>query len=158
MGENDARGSKKPADEPSGDGVSQASLLVKKIGEALVPFSVTAGRLIGFFAFAGAVIVWTRFYALGVPPDQAVKAVPRNELVATGSSLLLLFGFFWARAVPAPYLVDRGGRATPKMLRGLVGLGGLESGVAIASAGGGGGSRQGIRGALLLRSGRVAFG
>src|SRR5260221_13891184 len=158
MGENDAPGSKKPADEPSGDGVSQASLLVKKIGEALVPIFVTAGSLIGFVAFAGAVIVWTRFYAVGVPTDQAVKAVAGNDLVATVSSLLLLFGFFGALAVLATYLVDRGGRATPKMLRALVGLVALESGVAIAIAEGVGGSRQGIAAALLLLSALVAFG
>ena len=157
MSENDAPGSDEPADR-SGNGVSQASLLLKKIGETLVPILVTAGSLIGFVAFAGAVIVWTRFYALEVPPDQAVKAVPRSELVATGSSLLLLFGFFGALAVLATYLVDRGGRATPRMLRALVGLAAVESGVAIAIVAGVDGSRREIAAALLLLSALVAFG
>ncbi|MGV1048271.1 MAG: OmpA family protein [Solirubrobacterales bacterium] len=81
---------------------------------------ITAGSLVGFVAFAGAVIVWTRFQAINVPPDQAVKAMPREELVATGSSLLLIFGFFGVLTVLAAYLVDRSGRATPGMVRWLL--------------------------------------
>ncbi|HSR93300.1 MAG TPA: OmpA family protein [Solirubrobacterales bacterium] len=111
--------------------------LLRKAGEALVPIFVTAGSLLGFVAFAGAVIVWTRFFALEVPPDQAVKAVPRSELVATGSSVLLLFGFFGALAVLATYLVDRSGRATQGMQRMLLALATVESGIAIALVPGG---------------------
>jgi hypothetical protein len=77
------------------------------------------------------VIVWTRFQAVDVPPDQAVKAMPREELVATGSSLLLVFGFFGVLAVLATYLVDRSGRATPGMARWLLVLLGAEGVVAM---------------------------
>jgi outer membrane protein OmpA-like peptidoglycan-associated protein/uncharacterized membrane protein YiaA len=94
--------------------------LFQKAGEALVPVLVTAGSLIGFVAFAGAVIVWTRFSAAKVPADQAVAALPQDELVAIGSSLLLIFGFFGALAVLAIFLIDRGGRTTPGMSRGLL--------------------------------------
>jgi hypothetical protein len=94
--------------------------LLEGAAKALMPVLLTGASLIGFVAFSGAVIVWTRFNAIGVPPDQAVRAVPRNELVATGSSLLLLFGFFGVLAVVATYLVDRGGRATPGMSRALL--------------------------------------
>lgn len=87
---------------------------------------ITAGSLVGFVAFAGAVIVWTRFQAINVPPDQAVKAMPQEELVATGSSLLLIFGFFGVLALLASYLVDRSGRATPGMIRWLLVLLGAE--------------------------------
>ncbi len=114
-----------------------AAALLRKAGEALVPIFVTAGSLLGFVAFAGAVIVWTRFFALEVPPDQAVKAVPRSELVATGSSVLLLFGFFGTLAVLATYLVDRSGRATQGMQRMLLALTTVESGIAIAVVPGG---------------------
>ncbi len=99
--------------------------------KALIPVFLTGASLIGFVAFAGAVIVWTRFDAIGVPPEQVVKAVPRSELVATGSSLLLLFGFFGVLAVLATYLVDRGGRATPGMSRALLLLVALEGVIAI---------------------------
>lgn len=94
--------------------------LLQAAGARLVPLVVSASALLGFVAFAGAVIVWTRFFAVKVPSDQVVTAVPRSELIATGSSLLLLFGFFGVLAVLATYLVDRGGRATPGMARGLL--------------------------------------
>lgn len=94
--------------------------LLQGAGERLLPVLITAGSMIGFVAFAGSVIVWTRFYALNVPPDQAVAAFPRSELVAIGASLLLLYGFFGALAVLAVYLIDRGGRATPGMSLGLL--------------------------------------
>lgn len=94
--------------------------LLKGAGQQLLPVLITAGSLVGFVAFAGAVIVWTRFSAAKVPPDQAVAALPQNELVAVGSSLLLLFGFFGVLAVLGVFLIDRGGRATPGMSRALV--------------------------------------
>lgn len=108
-----------------GDGQREGSKwasLLQAAGARLVPLVVSASALLGFVAFAGAVIVWTRFFALKVPPDQVVTAVPRSELVATGSSLLLLFGFFGVLALLATYLIDRGGRATPGMARGLLAL------------------------------------
>lgn len=105
-------------------------LLKSTIGQ-LIPLVLTGASLIGFVAFAGAVIVWTRFDAIGVPPDQAVRAVPRSELVATGSSLLLLFGFFGVLAVLATYLVDRRGRATPGMSRILLLVVAVEGVIAI---------------------------
>jgi outer membrane protein OmpA-like peptidoglycan-associated protein len=94
--------------------------LLSAIGQQLVPVLLTAGSLIGFVAFAGGVIVWTRFSAAKVPPDQAVNAVPRDELVAIGSALLLLFGFFGVLALVSAFLVDRAGRATPGMARGFL--------------------------------------
>jgi len=127
-----------------------AAALLRKAGEALVPIFVTAGSLLGFVAFAGAVIVWTRFFALEVPPDQAVKAVPRSELVATGSSVLLLFGFFGTLAVLATYLVDRSGRATQGMQRMLLALTTVESGIAIAVVPGGWGSGKVFAVVLLV--------
>lgn len=94
--------------------------LLKEAGKTLMPVLLTGASLIGFVAFAGAVIVWTRFSAAQVPADQAVAALPQTELVAVGSSVLLLFGFFGALAALAVFLIDRGGRATPGMSRGLL--------------------------------------
>lgn len=109
--------------------------VVKEAGKQLVGVLLTGAGLIGFVAFAGAVIVWTRFEAIEVPPDQVVKAVPRDELVASGASLLLIFGFFGALAVLATYLVDRGGRATPGMSRVLLALVAAEGIAAIVLTG-----------------------
>lgn len=94
--------------------------LLKEATKQLIPVLLTAGSLVGFVAFAGGVIVWTRFSAAKVPPDQAVNAVPRDELVAIGSALLLLFGFFGALALVCVFLIDRGARATPGMARALL--------------------------------------
>lgn len=105
-------------------------LLKSAVGQ-LIPIVITGASLIGFVAFAGAVIVWTRLFAIEVPPDQAVKAVPRAELVATGSSILLLFGFFGVLTVVTTYLVDRDGRATPGMSRALMVLLAVEGATAI---------------------------
>jgi len=87
-----------------------------------MPVLLTGASLIGFVAFAGGVIVWTRFSAAKVPPDQAVNAVPRDELVAIGSAILLLFGFFGVLALVGAFLVDRGARATPGMARWLLAI------------------------------------
>lgn len=83
---------------------------------------VSAVISVGFVAFAGKAVLWTRFSALQVPPDQVVKAVPQGEAVAIGASILFIFGFFGALAAIALYLVDRGARATLGMARALLGL------------------------------------
>jgi flagellar motor protein MotB len=114
--------SKQPGSKKGGESPPESAwtgLLKSAVGQ-LIPIVLTGASLIGFVAFAGAVIVWTRFYAIEVPQDQAVKAVPQSELVATGSSVLLLFGFFGVLAIVATYLVDRSGRATPGMSRALL--------------------------------------
>jgi hypothetical protein len=87
-----------------------------KVGPLLVSLIVS----VGFVAFAGKAVLWARFDALQVPPDQVVNAVPEAEAVAVGASMLLVFGLLGALAVLGIYLVDRGGRATPGMSRGLL--------------------------------------
>lgn len=56
---------------------------------------------IGFVIFFGGFIVWTRFDAAGLPANEAVAQVPRNELVVTGASFLVpaLLGALLAAAV-----------------------------------------------------------
>jgi outer membrane protein OmpA-like peptidoglycan-associated protein len=117
----------KPKQSPWADLLSGA-------GKQLMPILLTAGSLIGFVAFAGGVIVWTRFSAAKVPPDQAVNAVPRDELVAIGSALLLLFGFFGVLALIGAFLVDRGARATPGMARALLVLFMVEAAITVVIA------------------------
>ena len=110
---------------------SASTALLREAAKALIPIFLTGASLIGFVAFAGAVIIWTRFDAIEVPADQAVKAVPQAELVATGSSVLLIFGFFGVLAIIAAYLIDRSGRATPGMNRALLVLLAVEGCTAI---------------------------
>lgn len=44
---------------------------------------------IGFVIFFGGFIVWARFKAVGLPANEAVAQVPRNDLVVTGASFLV---------------------------------------------------------------------
>jgi hypothetical protein len=104
---------------------------VKAAGDKLAPLLISAIVSVGFVAFAGKAVLWVRFTALQVPADQVVKAVPQSEAVAVGASMLMIFGFLGALATLALYLVDRGGRATAGMSRGLVAILALEAAVAI---------------------------
>jgi hypothetical protein len=67
----------------------------------------------------------------GRPGRQGSSA---SEAVATGASILLIFGFFGALATVTLYLVDRGGRATLGVSRALLALVTLEGGGAIILA------------------------
>jgi outer membrane protein OmpA-like peptidoglycan-associated protein len=97
------------------------------LGPALVSLVVS----VGFVAFAGKAVLWARFSALDVPADQVVKAVPQDEAVAVGASFLLLFGLAGLLAALGVYLIDRSGRATPGMSRGLLAILAVEVLVAI---------------------------
>ncbi len=131
------KGSGPPKDEAPKDSADASSALglLKSAVTAALPVVVSAVVSVGFVAFAGSVIVWTRYFAAHVPPDQAVSAFPRHELVAIGASLLVLCGFFGALAVLAIFLIDRHGRATPGMSRGLIVLVMFEGIAVIAFAG-----------------------
>jgi outer membrane protein OmpA-like peptidoglycan-associated protein len=132
MAEDQEQGSPKDkgAGKKAGGGSTAPELLKSAMGTA-VPLIVSAVVSVGFVAFAGKAVLWTRFTALQVPAEQVVKAVPQGEAVATGASILLIFGFFGALATVALYLVDRGGRATLGMSRALLAVVVLEGGAAI---------------------------
>jgi flagellar motor protein MotB len=126
------KGSEKPK---SGDSAkapeSPWTGLWKSAADKLGPLLVSLVVSVGFVAFAGKAVLWVRFDALGVPPDQVVKAVPEGEAVAVGASMLLLFGLVGLLAAISIYLVDRGGRATPGMSRSLLVVFAVEALVAI---------------------------
>jgi outer membrane protein OmpA-like peptidoglycan-associated protein len=109
--------------------------LLESAGQKAVTLLISAGGLLGFVAFAGSIVLWSRFFAIHVPPDQVVAAVPQGESIAVGAVMLLLFGFFGALATIAVYLIDRGGRATPGMSRALLVILTIEAAIAIWIAG-----------------------
>lgn len=100
--------------------------LVRGLGHTVVPIVLTAGGLLGFVALAGSAIVWTRFSAAGVPPDQVVAIYPRAELIAIASALLLIFGLVGLLAVALCYLIEPKGRASLGMTRCLLTVMGAE--------------------------------
>lgn len=115
------------AGKPDGGGVEEAkspesawTALLKSLGEKVLTALFTVGGLATFAAFAGTLVLWSRFDALQLPADQIVEVIPRTEAVTVGTTILLLFGFCGAAAALAVYLIDRGGRATPGMSRGVL--------------------------------------
>ena len=117
----------KSAGKPDGSGAEETkppesawTALLKTLGEKALTALFTVGGLAAFAAFAGSLVLWTRFEALGLPADQIVDLIPREEAITTGTTILLLFGFCGAVAALAVYLIDRGGRATPGMSRGVL--------------------------------------
>lgn len=131
--------------------------LLKTARDTVVPVIVSAVISVGFVAFAGKVVLWVRFRALEVPQDQVVAAVPQSEAVAVGASILLIFGFFGALATLGAYLVDRGGRATPGMVRALLALATLESVVAVVMVTGASPGDRVLAALLVVITGCAAF-
>lgn len=114
-------GAKAPGGPPGGESPDgDWTELLRSLGRTLVTAAISAGSLLGFVAFIGSVALWTRFSAVQVAPDQVVAVAPKTEALAIGSVMLLLFGLFGALAAIAIYLIDRKGRATPGMSRGLL--------------------------------------
>jgi hypothetical protein len=82
--------------------------------------------LLGFVTVVGGAIEWTRFDALGLPADQAVAAIPKQQLLTVGAWSVVVFVLAGAIAVGIAYAIDRQGQAAPRMaayLGGLVVLG-----------------------------------
>lgn len=87
--------------------------------EALPAIGSLVG-FVGFVAVLGGAIQWVRFWAAGLPADQAMRVVPRPELVAIGAVSLVGFLVAGLLAVLLVYLLDRRGDATLRTLWGLV--------------------------------------
>jgi hypothetical protein len=116
---------------PANGTQKELSEWAKSARSTLVPLLVSAVVSVGFVAFAGKAVLWTRFEAIQVPGDQVVNVVSQGEAVAVGASVLFIFAMLGALAAVAAYLVERRGRATAGMSRGLVVILGVEAGVAI---------------------------
>lgn len=55
----------------------------------VLSFVGTGIGLIGFVVFFGGFVLWTRFDEIGLPADEAVWHVPKDDLVTTGASFLV---------------------------------------------------------------------
>ncbi len=110
---------KEAAPEAPGAGGGLLSKLADLAVQALPAIGSAVGFL-GFVAFVGAAIEWIRFSAAGLPADQAVRVVPRQELVTIGAAALVGYTAGALLAVLVVYLLDRQGNATVATLRGLV--------------------------------------
>jgi len=63
-------------------------------------------------SFTGGAILWARFDAADIPADQAVAAVPREELVTVGAASLAGFLVVGGLALVVSYLCDSSGLAS----------------------------------------------
>ena len=92
-----------------------------------LPAIAGAISLLGFVALVGGAIEWVRFWSAGLPADQAVRAVPKPELVTIGAVSLVGYSILGLLVVLGLYLIDKRGNATLGTLRGLFALAVLES-------------------------------
>lgn len=83
-----------PAEEDSADGrpgtagKSDQNQLLSSLMPVLTVIGTGIGVL-GFVIFFGGFIAWTRFDAAGLPANEAVAQIPRNDLIVTGASFLV---------------------------------------------------------------------
>ena len=85
-----------------------------------VPAIASAIGFAGFVAVVGGAIEWVRFWSAGLPADQAVKVIPKQELVTIGAVALIAFTLAGLVAVLVVYVLDDKGDVSVPTLRGLV--------------------------------------
>ena len=73
---------------------------------AVVAGLLTAVGSLTFVAAVGGAVVWVRYYAAQLPADQALAALPRGELIASGAVLLAAFAVLGLAAVACVYILD----------------------------------------------------
>ena len=113
---------KEEAKEDGGES-SLTGITVKVLGAIATGVGVT-----GAVVVVGAAIFWARFDAIGVPPVQAVTAIPRTELLVQGAQEMIIFVLIGLGAALLIALADPKGAITYGT---LFVLGGLVLGAAI---------------------------
>jgi hypothetical protein len=92
----------------------------------LIPTALRAAALIvvslGSVAAVGALMLWIRFDAAGLPADQAISVVPREDLVVVGGVLLAQYVLIGVAAVLLVRFRDPFGNASPATRRALADL------------------------------------
>jgi hypothetical protein len=81
---------------------SPAQATQSSFANVLVPVLSVIGTgigALGFVIFFGGFILWTQFDSAGLPANEAVAQVPRNDLVVTGASFLVTAFLFGLGAV-----------------------------------------------------------
>ncbi len=102
--------------EAGGEG-SLTDLVVKVLGAVAAGVGVT-----GAVVVVGAAIFWARFDAIGIPPIQAVTAIPRTELLVQGAQEMTIFVLIGLGAALFIALADPKGDITYGTILVLVGL------------------------------------
>ncbi len=85
----------------------------------------------GLVTAIGGATLWARFHAAELPADQAVAAVPNQELVVVGAVALVGFLAAGIAALVGVYALDQCGTAGRRTRRGLLTLAVAEIAVAV---------------------------
>jgi hypothetical protein len=92
----------------------------------LIPAALRAAALIvislGSVAALGALMLWIRFDAAGLPADHAISVVPREDLLVVGGVLLAQYVLIGVAAVMIVRFRDPFGNASPATRRALADL------------------------------------
>jgi hypothetical protein len=107
-------------EQPKGAFARLADLAV-----AALPPLVSAIGVVTFVALIGGAIQWVRFWAAGLPADQAVRAMPKQELVVIGAVSLVGFLLAGVLVVLVVFLIVRQAldeNVTPRVLLALTTL------------------------------------
>jgi hypothetical protein len=110
---------------PGANGAAESPGMWSRLAELAwqaVPAIASAIGVVTFVALIGGAIQWIRFTAAGIPADQAVRVMPKQELVTIGAVSLVSFMLAGLVTVLVVFLIDKRGNATTPTLRGLVGL------------------------------------
>jgi hypothetical protein len=97
---------KEEAEKDAGES-SLTAITVKVLGAIATGVGVT-----GAVVVVGAAIFWARFDAIGVPPVQAVTAIPRTELLVQGAQEMIIFVLIGLGAALLIALADPRGTIT----------------------------------------------
>ena len=97
-------------------------------------FAIAIGGAIlslGFVAFVGGIVLWSRFDAAQLPADQAVALQPRSDLVTVGAIALVFFVLGGLVAVLLLRALDQHGNPTFHTRNGLIAVAALEIAAAL---------------------------
>jgi hypothetical protein len=112
-------GSEQPNGHSAGTQVAEA--MTANLVRLVAALGTTAG-FVTLVAGTGGALLWVRFWSAGLPADQALAVVPRNQLVAAGAVTLGVYIVLALIAVAMVYAIESGGRATSGMRIGLAGI------------------------------------
>jgi outer membrane protein OmpA-like peptidoglycan-associated protein len=141
-----------PGQQPPGGtgGPLKLSEVVAQGLTALVPVVVSGAGLAALLVGVGGAVSFARFYAAGLPANQAVNAATESDMEAIGLTWLVTAGLVGLFAILLAYIASPQGKATAAMYYALIAIATLEAGVAWQLAFADSGHNLRVRDALAL--------
>lgn len=127
-----------PASPAAGPPPPISNAFSKGFGDLLLKVLAAAFAtlgLAGFVAVLGGAVVWVRLHSAQMPADQAVAAIPKNQLIVTGAAPLVFFLLLGLLAVLGVYLAEPRGTASTRSASAIVVLVAVEMTYAVLTGG-----------------------